>query len=243
MTTIALHLYRRMMRKGRLLGLLALSAVPGLVLWLAGLDADQAELASLYADIVSTVGFSFSIAALVLTVATLREERDGGTLPYLYMRPWSRSTLAVSSLLAGGAAALTLALGGWLATVGAGVAIGVDLSAMLPGLILFAGAAVGYASLFVPLGYLVPRSLLVGLGYVVVVESILSNVVTGLAQLSIWRIALRVYADVAGTVGEGTREVLGPVEAGLGEGSATLVGVLIAGFVILTLALRHRDAL
>lgn len=241
--TLAVHLYRRMMRRGRLIGLLALAAMPGLVYWLAGLDSDTAELPLLYTDIVATVGFSFAIAALVLTVATLREERDNGTLPYLYMRPFARVSIGIGALAAGTAAGLTLAFGAWAATAVAGVALGVEFSAVLPGLLLFSSAAVGYAAVFVPLGYLVPRSLLVGLGYVVVVESILSNVVTGLAQLSIWRIALRVYTDVADVTGEAAREVLGPIEPSLGEGTLILISLVLVGLAVLTWALRRRDAL
>lgn len=241
--TVAFHLYRRMMRRGRLIGLLALAAVPGLVYWLAGLEAEASELSELYSSIVATVGFSFAIAALVITVATLREERDNGTLPYLYMRPLARVSLAASALAAGMAAALTLAIGAWLATFVAAVIHGTPVGSVLPGLVLFGAAAVGYAAIFVPLGYLVPRSLLVGLGYVVVVESILSNVVTGLAQLSIWRVALRLYADLTDTVGEAALEVLGPVEPGLGEGMVIITSLIAFGLAVLTAALRYRDAL
>lgn len=240
---LARHLYVRMMRKGRVIGLLALASVPGLVYVLSAFDANEFELEALYSDIISTVGFSFAIAALILTVATLREERDNGTLPYIYMRPVSRTSLALSSMGAGIAAGLTIAFGGWMATVLAALAVGTDLAVVMPGLILFGVASVGYAAIFVPLGYLVPRSLLVGLGYVVVIESIVSNVVTGLAQLSIWRIAISVYADLDRTVGSAANELLGPVEAGVGGGLLKIGAVLLVGVVVLTWALRRRDAL
>lgn len=240
---LARHLYFRMMRKGRVIGLLALASVPGLVYVLSAFDANEFELEALYSDIISTVGFSFAIAALILTVATLREERDNGTLPYIYMRPIRRASLALSAMGAGIAAGLTIAVGGWIATVLAALAVGTDLAAVLPGLVLFGVASVGYAAIFVPLGYLVPRSLLVGLGYVVVIESIVSNVVTGLAQLSIWRIAISVYADLDGTVGTAATELLGPVDAGVGGGLVKIGAVLVVGLAVLTWALRRRDAL
>jgi ABC-2 type transport system permease protein len=241
---LARHLYFRMMRKGRLLALLALSAVPGVVYWLAGFDATGRELDVLYSDVVATAGFSYSIAALILTVATLREERDEGTLPYLYMRPMTRLSIALSSMAAGTAAALTIALGGWLATVVAVALVGADLSQTLAGLSLFTSAGFGYAALFVPLGYLVPRSLLVGLGYVIVVESILASVVTGIAQFSIFRIALSIYADLAPVFdAEGAGDVLGPVTAGVGGGVVKLAAVMVVGVGVLTWALHRRDAL
>lgn len=241
---LARHLYVRMMRRGRVLALLALASVPALIYWLAGFDATGSELEALYSDVLATAGFSYSIAALILTVATLREERDAGTLPYIYMRPISRLSIAVSSLVAGVAAASTIALGGWVATATAVAMVGADLSQAVPGLALFVAAGLGYAALFVPLGYLVPRSLLVGLGYVIVVESILAAVVTGIAQFSVFRIALSIYADMAPVFDEsGAGQVLGPVTAGVGGGIMKLGAVLVVGLATLTWALRRRDAL
>lgn len=242
--TLTIHLYRRVMRWGRLLALLALSSVPALTYWLSAFDATPGEAESLYSDILSTVGFSYAIAVLILTVATLREERDAGTLPYIYMRPIPRWSMAVSSIAAGIAAAMTLAVGGWLMSLLAVLLAGVPPSVATPGIVQFVAAGIGYAAVFVPLGYLVPRSVLVGLGYIVVIESILAPVVTGFAQLSIWRIALSIYADIATYWDpEGAGDMLGPVTAGVGGGIAKLAVVLVLGFGVLTWALRRRDAL
>lgn len=242
--TLAIHLYRRVMRRGRLLALLALSSVPALTYWLSAFDAGPGEAEFLYSDILSTVGFSYAIAVLILTVATLREERDAGTLPYIYMRPIPRWSMAVSSIAAGIAAALTLAVGGWLMSVLAVLAAGAPIDVAMPGIVQFVAAGIGYAAVFVPLGYLVPRSVLVGLGYIVVIESILAAVVTGFAQLSIWRIALSIYADITPYWDpQNAGEVLGPVTAGVGGGLAKLAVVLVLGFFTLAWALRRRDAL
>jgi len=240
---LARHLYMRMMKRGRVLALLALSSVPGFVYWLTAFDASAAEQEVLYSDIVATAGFSYSIAALILTVATLREERDQGTLPYIYMRPISRSSLAISSLLAGTAAALVMAVGGWLATLIATLAVGADIGVALPGLALFTTAGIGYAALFVPLGYLVPRAILAGLGYIIVVESIVASAVSGLAQFSVWRIAVSIYADLATVVGIDAEEILNGVTPGVGGGLAKIGGVVAVGLVVLIWALRRRDAL
>lgn len=240
---LAVHLYKRLMRKGRVIALLALASVPGLVYWLAGFDSDPSDQEALYSDILAGAGYSYAIAVLILTVATLREERDGATLPYIYMRPIPRVTMASWSLVAGIAAALTIAVGGWLASVIGVLAVGADLSMTLPGLSLFVAAAVGYAAVFVPLGYLVPRSLLVGLGYIIVVESILAEAVTGLAQFSIWRISLSIYAGLATVFGAEATDLLGPVSPGLGGGVLKLATTLVLGLVTLTLALQRRDAL
>jgi len=240
---LAVHLYRRIMRRGRVISLLALSAVPALVIWLAGFDADEGRLTEIYTDIISSVGYTYAIAALILTTATLRDERDSGTLPYIYMRPIARANMAAQSILAGTAAALVIGIGGWLASVLASLALGGGLSLALPSLSLFVAAGVGYSAVFVPLGYLVPRSLLVGLGYIIVLETILANVVTGLAQLSIWRISLSIYAGLEEGFGNVATENLGAVTAGIGGGVTKLAAAVLLGFVVLTWALKKRDAL
>jgi hypothetical protein len=237
------HLYRRMMKRGRVLGLLALAAVPGFVVWLVAFDTPAAQRAEVYPEIIASTGFSFAIATLILTVATLRDERDSGTLPYIYMRPLPRPLFALNSIAAGALAALTIALGGWLVSLIAGLVLGIGIDVILPGLSLFVVAAVGYTAVFVPLGYLVPRALLVGLGYVIVVESIIAFAVDGLAQLSIWRIAVSVYADLAPEFpAEAASAMLGPVEPGVWGGLVKIGAVLIVGWAVLTWALRRRDA-
>jgi len=240
---LALHLYRRIMRRGRVIGLLALSSVPALVFWLAAFDAPDDDLTALYTDTISSVGYTFAIAALILTTATLRDERDSGTLPYIYMRPIARLSMAVQSIAAGTAAALVIGVGGWLACVLASLAVGGGIDMPLPSLALFVAAAFGYAAIFVPLGYLVPRALLVGLGYILVLETILAYAVEGIAQFSIWRISLSIYAGLEDGIGEVAQANLGPVTPGVGGGIAKLAIVLLLGLVALTWALRKRDAL
>lgn len=240
---LAMHLYRRLMRKGRVFWLVLLASVPGLIIAVAGLDLDSDDLAEAFVAIMLSVGFTYAIAALILTVSTLRDERDAGTLPYIYMRPIPRTSIAISSLLAGALAAATIAVGGWVSTVLAGLLHGAPMSLMMPGAALLLSAAVGYTAIFVPVGYLFSRSVLVGLGYVILVELALSGLVSGLAQLSIWRIAGSIYVDLVDTSGIDVNVVLGPVAPGAGGGAVKLAAVLVLGTTLLTWALRRRDAL
>lgn len=84
---------------------------------------------------------------------------------------------------------------------------------------------------------------MVGLGYILVLETILAFAVEGLAQLSIWRISLSIYAGLEDGFGEFAQEAMSPVTPGVGGGVAKLAGVLLLGLVVLTWALRRRDAL
>ncbi|MGB8361384.1 MAG: hypothetical protein WCE80_08305, partial [Acidimicrobiia bacterium] len=87
-------------------------------------------------------------------------------------------------------------------------------------------------------------SILVGLGYIIVIESILAAVVSGLAQISIWRIALSIFADVTPYWDQpNAGDMLGPVTPGVGGGLVKLAVVLVVGLATLTWALRRRDAL
>ena len=240
---LTMHLYRRLMRRARVFWLILLASVPGLIYGIAGIDLEPDDLSEAFIGIMLSVGFTYAIAALILTVSTLRDERDAGTLPYIYMRPIPRLSLAVSSLLAGVLAAGTIAVGGWLATVLAGLIHGADMAVVLPGAALLLAAAVGYAAIFVPVGYLFSRSVLVGLGYLILVELALSGLVSGLAQLSIWRIAASIYVDMVDTMGLPVDEALGAVSPGVGGGIVKLGVVLVLGLTVLTWALRKRDAL
>jgi ABC-type transport system involved in multi-copper enzyme maturation permease subunit len=240
---LTMHLYRRLMRRARVFWLILLASMPGLIYGVAGIDLSPDDLSEAFVGIMLSVGFTYAIAALILTVSTLRDERDAGTLPYIYMRPIPRISLAVSSLLAGVLAAGTIAVGGWLATVLAGLIHGADMSVVLPGAALLLAAAVGYAAIFVPVGYMFSRSVLVGLGYLILVELALSGLVSGLAQLSIWRIAASIYVDMVDTSGLPVDEALGAVAPGVGGGLVKLGVVLVLGLAVLTWALRKRDAL
>jgi ABC-type transport system involved in multi-copper enzyme maturation permease subunit len=231
------------MRRARVFWLILLASMPGLIYGVAGIDLSPDDLSEAFVGIMLSVGFTYAIAALILTVSTLRDERDAGTLPYIYMRPIPRISLAVSSLLAGVLAAGTIAVGGWLATVLAGLIHGADMSVVLPGAALLLAAAVGYAAIFVPVGYMFSRSVLVGLGYLILVELALSGLVSGLAQLSIWRIAASIYVDMVDTTGLPVDEALGAVAPGVGGGLVKLGVVLVLGLAVLTWALRKRDAL
>lgn len=240
---VTMHLYRRLMQRSRVFWLILLASVPGLIYGIAGIDLAPDDLSEAFIGIMLSVGFTYAIAALILTVSTLRDERDAGTLPYLYMRPIPRWSVAVSSLLAGILAAGTIAVGGWVATVLAGLIHGADMSVVIPGAALLLAAAVGYAAIFVPVGYLFSRSVLVGLGYLILVELALSGLVSGLAQLSIWRIAASIYVDLVDTTGLPIDEALGAVAPGVGGGLVKLGVVLVLGLGVLTWALRKRDAL
>lgn len=235
------HQLRSLLNRKRTLGLLALAAVPGLILAVVGLsgEATTAEVGIVAAAVGST---TFPIAALILAAATLRDERDGGTLPFIYLKPLRRSTMAASSIAAAVTATSAMAVGATLAMVVAAAVSGLSIGDAWATLPLFVGAAVGYSAAFVPLGYLIGRIILVGLAYVVVWEQIAARLITGVANTSIWRFALSIYADLSSFAADTFAEFLGPITPGTGGGALKLAAIVIAGGLVLTWVLRRRDA-
>ena len=236
------HLLSRTLRGKRFLGTSALASVGGIAAWvsMAGLDTDDSV--GVYQVVTASVpAATLSIALLILATATLRDERDGGTLPYVFVTPMSASTFAWSSTAASLVAALTVALIGWLpGWIGSWIITG-SATVAVPALALYAGAAVGYSAVFVPLGYLFDRTLIIGLAYIFVWEGILASAVAGIASSSIWRIAMSVYADLD-ELHRDALDVLGSVQPGR-WGAAMTLGVLTGvGATILTWAVRTRDA-
>ncbi len=236
------HLLSRMLRGKRLLGAIGLASIAGVAAWVSTAGESVAAGPDEYRMVVSTVpAATLSIALLILGTAALRDERDGGTLPFVFLTPMNAVTFAVSAWLAAVLGSMLVAVVGWMpGWVGSGLVTGSwDLA--LPALSLYLGAAIGYSAIFVPLGYLFGRSLLVGIGYVFVWEGILASAVPGLAASSVWRLAMSIYADLD-RLPRDAFDVLGSVEPGRWGGIATLAGLVVAGLSVLTWAVRYRDA-
>lgn len=240
---LARHLFRQLARGRRLLGLIALASVPGLVAWIAGSGETLGEKLELYDIIVAGVsGATVSIAILVIGAAVMRDERDAGTLPFLYLSPIPRWRFALASWVAAAGVGTLVSLAGWaFGWLGLGLSAG-DWGHAIAALPAYVAAALGYSALFLPIGYLFNRAILVGLAYVFIWEGILTTLVSGLAASSVWRTAVSIFADIR-ELPRDALDVLGPVEPGMGGGMVKIVGVVVVAVGIFTWALRTRDAL
>lgn len=244
MSALALfrHHLRMLTRPGRLILTMLLAALPGLIILITG-SANRA-IVSEASGMVATIGATtFPVAALILAASTLREERDDGTLPYLYITPITRPSMAATSIAAGMTATAFVGLVAAAVIALSAVAVGADPSIGLAAIPAYLAASVGYAPLFVPAGYLIPRVILVGLAYVILWEQIVARLVTGVANTSVWRFALSIYADLVASGSEELTGALGPVTPGAGGGVVKVLIVMILGWLLLTWALRRRDAM
>lgn len=236
------HHVRSLTRPGRLLLTTLLALIQAGIVLVSGLAGGGSD--DVTAGVVANVGAtSFPIAVLILASATLRDERDDGTLPYLYLAPITRPAMAGVSIAAG--ATVTAAVG-TVAALAIGLAttlVGGDVSYGLAAIPTYVVAAVGYSFLFVPTGYLLQRVTLVGLAYVILWEQIVARLVTGVANTSVWRFALSVYADLVPRFDSELSDSLGPVAPGTGGAVVKVAVVAVLGWALLTWALRSRDTM
>ena len=236
------HLVMRLIRRKRFLGMSALASTAGLISWISGSGMSGPEATANYQVVMATVSAAtLSIAVLFMSTAVMRDERDDGTLPFIFISPMSGGRFAVSSWVAGAAASALVATIGWLVGLIGLLAIGGEMSSAWAVLVLYLSAALAYSALFVPLGYLFSRSLLIGLGYVFVWEAILASAVSGLTASSVWRIAMSIWADID-QLPRDALDVLGSVEPGRWGGLATVAVLIVLGIAALAWAVRRRDA-
>ena len=227
------HFVRQLARGKRFWGMAVLSSVAGFIAWISTISENDESIAEIFHMVTITAGWTtISIAFLVIGCATLRDERDAGTLPFIYMKPIPRWRWATSAWAAAALVSFAVGVVGWLVGfLAMGITTG-SWTLALPALGLYAAAAIGYTAVFVPIGYLFTRAILIGLAYVFVWELVITTAVGGLAASSVWRTAMSIYADLT-VLPDDALEILGPVAPGLGGGALKLVGIAIVGVGVL----------
>jgi ABC-2 type transport system permease protein len=190
---------RGLLGRRRTAGVVLLAAAPVLpaaILALGGGLGDPGTLAlEVYATI--TLGLVIPLAALILGTGALGTEIDDGTILYLLVKPVPRRTVIVArmAVVAAASAALTVT-----ATVVAGLLlVGGTEPALLAGMVAATLlAALLYSAVFIALSVFTGRALILGLGYVLVWEGIITSLLEGTRILSIREYALALLTAVAG---------------------------------------------
>ena len=208
-------------------------AIPPLILVLvtALLKAANPERADWPSLILGSFGLAvvLPLTALIIGTSVLGAEIDDGSVVHLLATPVPRSTVILSKFaVAAGLTVLFAAvpelLAGLIATGPSRLAAG-----------LFLGAVVGsviYNALFVMISVLTTRAIAVGLLYLLVWESLLSNVVSGVRVLSVSQYSLGIANSVA-------RD--GNLNAHLGLATAAVMGALVT-MAALVLAIRRLSS-
>jgi ABC-2 type transport system permease protein len=181
-------------------------------------DPTGAEfLAALYQNVIAFV--LLPLSAVVLGTAAFGGEIDDGTIVYLLVKSLPRWTLVLSKYVVATIATTAIVLVAvvlpWLA-LGAPSAVAPVVGAYVAAIAL--GAAL-YSAIFVTMGLMSRRALVLGLLYVVVLEIALSPNVVGLKSLSVREFVMTVVGKLAagapgvqaGTVSPGTVWTMGTI--------------------------------
>lgn len=193
--TIARMTVRGLLGRRRFLVLLLLPAsLIGLTALSAATDAPVTDWSDL---VLNNLGFGVVVplVALIIGAGVLGNEIDDGTLVHILAKPVSRADIVLTKLVVGVAATLIMvvpavAVSGAL-TDGAELSVSLGIGAALSG--------TAYCVLFAALSLMSRRPVLVGLGYILVWETLLSNFLSGTEVLSIREYGVSVADDLAGT--------------------------------------------
>lgn len=181
--------------RARRYGFVALGALGVLVAWSVSRSfflIDPVADATTLLDVFNLT-FLAPVAALVFGTAALGDPTDDNTLVYLWLRPVARWKLA----LAGIAAAVTFVLPYSVIPATIEAAIVADGPVVRAAALSSAAAAVAYSAVFVLLGLVSRRSLVWGIGYLLIFESFIARGGKSLGALSIHAHAASILARTA----------------------------------------------
>ncbi len=172
------------------IGLAFLSCLFALIPRLVPEEQSVRELRSIFAE---NIYLSFvaatllPLATLVLATAAIGDEVEDRTLQYIALKPISRFTIVLQKFLAVLIVAIPIIWAGialtWLIVSFEHLDAMRDL--LLPALLSSLVAIIGFGSLFMLLSMVIRRALLVGVFYVFVWESALSQFLPGIRAISI----------------------------------------------------------
>jgi ABC-2 type transport system permease protein len=211
-----------------------LLAFPVLLIGLVGLVTALADGDAAW-EIVPGLGYTLvlPLVAILAASSVLGPEVDDGSIVYLLSKPVSRYGIAISK---------------WIVALGATLVAGtlpILVAALITGdstraLALFVGAAVAgttYSALFLAISAVTRHAVIASLMFVLIWESLLGNLFTGIAWLSISQWGIRIGHEISDQL---------PDPANLGwaiiaSAVVTLVGVWFAGDRLRSFSLRGED--
>jgi ABC-2 type transport system permease protein len=174
---------RTQLTRGRLVALVGVGLFSVFLGLVVGLGNSASEVSDTL-DLVDNFGLRLAapVIALVLASAALGDFVDDRTLVYLWLRPVPRWQLAAGAGLASIGTALPLVvipltLTAYLGSADPTIALAAAASSTV--------ATLGYAGVFLALGFKVRRALVWGLAYILIWEGFLARSVSFCAKLSV----------------------------------------------------------
>lgn len=211
-----------------------LLAFPVLLIGLVALITALADGEAAFA-ILPSLGYPLvlPLVAILAASSVLGPEVDDGSIVYLLAKPISRYGVAISKWLV--ALAATLSAGALPILIGA-LITGDSTRAVA----LFVGAGIAgttYSALFLAISSVTRHAVIASLMFVLIWESLLGNLFTGIAWLSIGQWGLRIGHAIS-------TELPDPVNLGyaiVASAVVTVVGVWFAGDRLRSFSLRGED--
>ena len=229
----------------RLIGLGLLALLPALVMALSSDGSSDAAAFRTFHEAPMIIMFLIvlPIVSLVMGASTLGDERRDHTLSFLTLRPLRRESIAAAKLLGAWLPALFITAGG--GAISAAV-LGIRSGAwevLGPTIVAAAVSSLAYVGVFMVLGHITSRAVLIGLAYLFIWESGISFAADSLATVSLFRIGLSAYVGLVPDAARLLVDQLGGLTPGAGGAifKAVVIGVLAIGFA--ALLLRRRDAM
>jgi len=182
----------------RSLGLVLLGLIPALILTIFGLSEPERETEEFFrlGILPMVLGVSVPITALILGAASLGDERQQKTISYIAMRPISRESIAAAKLIAAWIASFLIAGFGALVTA---VVLGLTAGSWdeIPAIVIAAAiTTLGFVAVFQTVGFITDRAVIIGLGYLLIWEGIVTSTASQVATTSLWRIGASAYAGI-----------------------------------------------
>jgi ABC-2 type transport system permease protein len=182
------------------------------------------------------------IVSIVLAASALGVERRDQTLSFIVLRPLRRPVIVVVKLAATVAAAMVLNGVGALALAGTHIVrFGASIDILVALLVGAAVATIAYAAIFVPVGFLTDRAVIIGLAFLLIFENGVVSLLPGLETLSPWRLGASAFGDMAGVTSEGLSESLQQLAFNAGRSLLVAIAMAAASVIITTLLLNRRD--
>lgn len=226
--TVARLLARLQVTAGRV----AVSVLVGAAVTLAALAANvggsSGDVPTIVVEVLLLI--VVPVVSLLFGAAALGDPHEDGSLVYVWLRPIPRWQLAIGAVASSVAVALPINL-----TVTALVTlVGGRPSLLVPAVVAAALASVAYVAIFTALGLRTTRSLLWGLGYVLLIEGFLVRLSEQISAISVRRYAVSIFTQLA-DAGSGIHEV------SLATGVTVLLVLTAVGLAATTRWLTTRD--
>ncbi len=179
------------------------------------------------------------VVAIVTAAGSLGNERRDLTLSFIALRPMPRVLLAAAKLGSAFLAAWVLNLVGAIALGATHVARYGDGEVVVGLVAGSAAATLAYVSVYVPLGFLTDRAVIIGMAYLLVFENGVVFALSGLAYLSPWRLGVTVFTGVVPEARPIVIDAIGDLASG--RAGVAVVVYLAAGLALTTWLLARRD--